>query len=298
MLVSPLANVLAAMLVAAAPSSSGGDERWRFPGRAEAGANVVWFKPHGLSSNAVRSARLEAGGRSRRVPRSRLVHGLSDGALGVRLGKAWRREEPRGRVWLVVRTRKFGEFDGYSSLGGALRRNWDSAYRGSSSIEAAFRRGGGGFARAWKSVSWREGDQVSYRIALRIPSSAHWCYWNPVRWDNYGRYGPGGDVGGVRIQQGELSLIRARYGGVEETLTEGVPVPRDRWFTVTVRQRLSAGPGASNEVVLDGRTVATSSSPNTHGRPVETVRFGAVSVAGSCSGPGAILFDDVSADPR
>jgi hypothetical protein len=95
-----------------------------------------------------------------------------------------------------------------------------------------------------------------------------------------------------------LSLIRARYGGVEESLTDPVPVPRGRWFTVTVRQRLSAGPDATNEILLDGRTMATSLDPNTQGRPVETVRFGAVSVAESCSGPGTILFDDVSAGPR
>jgi hypothetical protein len=174
--------------VAVGPAVSG-DERWQFAGRADARSNVFWFKPHGISPTAVRAAWLETGGRSRPLPRSRLVHGLDEGRLGVRVGKAWRREERHRRPWLVVRTRPFGEFDGYSANGGALRRNWESAYRGSSSIEAVFRRGGGGFARTWRNVSWASGDEVSYRIALRIPGGAQWCYWNPVRWDNYARYG-------------------------------------------------------------------------------------------------------------
>ena len=73
-----------------------------------------------------------------------------------------------------------------------------------------------------------------------------------------------------------------------------VAAPRNRWFTLEVRQRLSSAADASNEVFIDGHRVGASTLANTYGRPVDAVRFGAVNVAGSCSGPGSVLFDDVS----
>jgi hypothetical protein len=292
MLVPSLVSVLAAASVAAVPSAPA--ERWVFPGRSEPGSAVVEFSPRGVSPNAIRGVWVQRGHRVRRLSRGRLIRGLADGRLRIRVRGHMRGGDPRRGTSLVVTTRKFGEFDGYSFEDGRLRRTWERAYGGRSSIEATFDGGGAGFARTWDTVHWSTGDDVSYRIALLIPHSARWCYWNPVRWDNYKSYGSDGEVGGVRIEEGAISLIRARYGGVEEGLTTPVHVPRGRWFSLEVRQRLSDGSDATNELLIDGRTVAASTLPNSYGRRVDSVRFGAVNVAGSCSAPGAVFFDDAA----
>ena len=74
-------------------------------------------------------------------------------------------------------------------------------------------------------------------------------------------------------------------------------VPEGRWFTIEVRQRLSSGAHASNEVLLDHRRIGRSSRPNMYaGRPIERVRFGIVAIAsGSQTRPLALYFDTAAA---
>jgi hypothetical protein len=74
-------------------------------------------------------------------------------------------------------------------------------------------------------------------------------------------------------------------------------VPEGRWFTIEVRQRLSSGAGASNEVLVNRRLIGRSSRPNMYaGRPIERVRFGIVAIAaGSQTRPLALYFDSAAA---
>jgi hypothetical protein len=121
------------------------------------------------------------------------------------------------------------------------------------------------------------------------------CYWNPMRWDNYKTYGSTGDVGGLSIEAGRLNVIQSRYGSAERKLISGVAIPQGRWFWVELHQRLSGTDGqALTELYLDGAKVGSSTAANSAGRVINHLRYGVVNVAGSCSKPGTVDFDRAS----
>lgn len=185
------------------------------------------------------------------------------------------------------------EFDGASATGGALhsaRRSYD----GSPAYEAANDGAGSlSFARAWRDVRWPSGTDVWYGAAFYIPTPAAGGYANLLRWDNYVTEGPGGDVGGIELSRGKLSLMRSDYDGSNfARLVDRFPFPRDRWFWLEVHQRFSALPAlATSEVYLDDRRVGLSLVANSRGRRIDNLRAGYVYVEGPAS---TIQFDRLS----
>jgi hypothetical protein len=290
-----LARFFAAIVAALPTPAARGGEIYGFDGRLEARGRVVEFRPSGIRPSAVKGGRVKVGSTYRQLSQAVTEAGVARGRLRVRLSGAATRAARRTTARLLVDTRSFAEFDGFSARGGRLLRSLRHAYDGRSSVEAGYQGGGlPSFQRVWRSIGWGDGTDVWYGIALLVPDTSAWCYWNPVRWDNYARYGSSGDVGGVHIEEGRLRLIRSRYGEDEERLTDGIAVPEDRWFWLEVHQRLSPRNGAAlNEIFLDGRLVGSSRSANTFGRRVEDIRFGVVNVATSCSDPSSIYFDRV-----
>jgi hypothetical protein len=62
-----------------------------------------------------------------------------------------------------------------------------------------------------------------------------------------------------------------------------------------VHQRLSGTAGSAlSELYIDGTKVGSSTAANSAGRPIDTIRYGNVSMATSCSQPASIHFDRVS----
>ena len=119
-----------------------------------------------------------------------------------------------------------------------------------------------------------------------------------MRWDNYKSFGSGGDVGGVRIDHGELFVDRGTYAS-QKPLIGPVAVPEGRWFWLEVHQRFSATAGdALSEVYLDGVKVGASSEANSSGRVINTIRYGNVAMEAGCSAPSSIFFDRVSLTDR
>jgi hypothetical protein len=195
-----------------------------------------------------------------------------------------------------METGGFSEFDSFSTWEGQLAVAQGSAYDGTHAAHAAFAGNGeSGGQRAWKQVSWSSGSDVWYGMALQVPDAERFCYWNPIRWDNYKTYGGTGDVGGLSIEDGRLNVIQNHYGEAERRLISGPAVPEGRWFWVEIHQRLSDTDGqALSELYVDGRLVGSSTAANSAGRQIDHLRFGVVNVAGSCSKPGTVDFDRAS----
>jgi hypothetical protein len=190
----------------------------------------------------------------------------------------------------------FSEFDSFSSWEGDLAVTGDRAYEGQHAARAAFAGAGeSGAQRVWKQVSWGSESDVWYGMALNIADIDAFCYWNPIRWDNYKTYGATGDVGGLAIEHGELSVIQNHYGQSERKLISGVAIREGRWLWVEVHQRFAATDGqALTELYVDGQRVGSSTQANSAGRQIDHLRFGVVNVAGSCSDPGSVDFDRAS----
>jgi hypothetical protein len=188
----------------------------------------------------------------------------------------------------------FEEFSSWSVANGSLEVTDEHAYEGLRSARASNFGVDNQFQRVWYDVAWEEGSEVWYGLALLIPRLADWCWWEPVRWDNFALYGEAGDVGGVRIDHGQLFLDVGAYVG-QQPLIGPVAVPEGRWFWLEVHQRLSATAGeALSEVYVDGVKHGESRAPNTAGRPISTIRYGNVAMATSCSVASSIYFDRVS----
>lgn len=297
LLASAAAPLAAVALAAPAPAA----ERHRFPASDVAlDGSQALFPMRRVRPGAVRRARLRVGRVSRRVRARAVRRGARRGRLLLRLGRRTAAAARLHRPWLTVVTRKLAEFDGFSAEHGLLRRTRGGAYDGRRSLFASYDgSGSSGFQRVWRNVRWRSGSDVWYGMALLIPDRSAYCYWNPIRWDNYRTYGGRGDVGGLQVERGALHLIRSRYGSRETKLIGPVTAPEDRWFWLEVHQRLSGRHGrALSEVFVDGRRVGASTRANSAGRVVNDIRFGAVNVAGRCSRAGSILFDRVSVSRR
>jgi hypothetical protein len=190
----------------------------------------------------------------------------------------------------------FTEFDSFSSWEGELAVTDGNAYDGTHAGHAVFAgNGSSGGQRAWKQVSWNAGSDVWFGMALYVPDADGFCYWNPIRWDNYKSYGETGDVGGLSIEEGRLNVIQNHYGQAERRLIAGPAVPEGRWFWVELHQRFSGADGqALSELYVDGHLVGSSTKANSAGRQIDHLRFGVVNVAGSCSRSGSVDFDRAS----
>jgi hypothetical protein len=188
----------------------------------------------------------------------------------------------------------FEEFSWWSASDGSLGVTSEQAYEGVRSARASNAGVGNQFQRVWYDVAWGEGSEAWYGMALLVPRLADWCWWSPVRWDNYATHGGAGDVGGVRIEQGRLFVDVGTYAG-QHALLGPVGVPEGRWFWLEVHQRFSATSGeALTEVYLDGVKRGVSTAPNTAGRRIDTIRYGNVAMETSCSAASSIYFDRVA----
>ncbi|MGI8729747.1 MAG: heparin lyase I family protein [Solirubrobacteraceae bacterium] len=190
----------------------------------------------------------------------------------------------------------FSEFDSSATSAGAMAITTERAYEGTRSAKITSDGSlSNSFQRVQQSVSWSDGSDVWYGMALYIPRLSDWCWWRPVRWDNYSTYGATGDVGGVRIEQGKLYLDQGWYGGATTPLIGPVGIPEGRWFWLEVHQKLSGDADhALSEVFLDGRKVGSSSQANSAGRAINHIRFGNTTLASQCSKPASIYYDRVS----
>ena len=188
----------------------------------------------------------------------------------------------------------FGEFDWHATANGSLTVSSERAYEGLRSAKASNFAAGNQYQRVWYDVSWGEGSDVWYGMALYIPRLSDWCWWTPARWDNYKSYGSLGDLGGLRIELGRLYLDKGTYFS-QRALIGPVTIPEGRWFWVEVHQRLSGTAGSAlSELYIDGTKVGSTTAANSAGRPIDTIRYGNVSMATSCSQPASIHFDRVS----
>jgi hypothetical protein len=236
--------------------------------------------------------------------RARVRLGPRTPRLRIRYATPRRPSAPRLDVVGVVsgfETGDFSEFVGASSWAGEVSVSSERAYEGSHSAKGVYSGGESGAMRTWHSVDWHPGSDVWYGLALYIPEVSDYCYWNPLRWDNYKTFGGSGDVGGLTIEGGRLSLTRSLYGGTERKLVDGGRIPQGRWVWLEVHQRFAAADGAAlSELYVDGSLRGRSAAANSEGRVINHLRYGAVNVAGSCSRPGAIYFDraSISDGPR
>ena len=196
----------------------------------------------------------------------------------------------------------FSEATSLQSRHGSLGVTSSRAYDGRRSAQATWSGGPLAAQRLWKDISWRNGTDVWYGMALYLPRGTRYCYWNPIRWDNYELYGgvdddrPGeGDVGGLSVEQNRIYIMQSYYGGRERKLVRGGRVPRGRWVWLEVHQRLSNRDGrALSELWVDGRRQGTSRRANSAGRRITDLRAGAVAIDSECSKPGKVGFDRVT----
>lgn len=226
--------------------------------------------------------------------------------LGALLLFVFSRSESRDPVAGPVVGFERGDFsevtDHQQSKFGRLSLTGSRAYEGKRSARATYLGGGPGKERVWLATNWKTGTDVWYGIALLIPKGTRYCYWNPLRWDNYDLYGgvddntpQDGDVGGVTIEQDRVKVMRNFYGGKEKTLIDGGAAPKGRWFWLELHQRFSGRDGeALSELYVDGHKKGSSTQANSAGRPIKDLRAGAVNIAGGCSSPGSVDFDRVS----
>jgi hypothetical protein len=189
--------------------------------------------------------------------------------------------------------------DGWSALNGSLSVVRTRSYDGRYSARAHNEAGANQFQRVWYRVRWRTGSAAWFGMALYIPRLSDWCWWQPMRWDNYLTYGSEGDVGGLRISQGRMYLDHDWYGARRTTLIGPVTIPQARWFWVEVHQRFSDRDGSAlTELYVDGVRRGRSTKPNSAGRRIDHIRYGNVAMASTCSRPSSIYFDRVSLTTR
>lgn len=213
-----------------------------------------------------------------------------DGALRGQLGRALGGFE-RGNLT---------DFDAWSVSHGSLAVTGELAYDGARAARASNEAVGNQYQRVWYDVHWPSGADVWYGMALYIPRLSDWCWWSPIRWDNFTSHGSAADVGGLVIEDGSLSLVAGTYDA-QDTLIGARRVPEARWFWVEVHQRFSGHEGrALSELYIDGARVGNSTAANSTGRPIDQIRYGNVAMASQCSVSSEIYFDRVSfsAGPR
>jgi hypothetical protein len=184
-----------------------------------------------------------------------------------------------------LETGDFSEFGSPDVADGQLLSTTTRSYDGRRSARATYCGGGdNGYARGVFGVNFGPGHELWYGAAFYLPRGFKRSVQGEVdilRWDNFGRYGGGGDFGGVAIfdsdKQGHLT--RGRYAGAGDDLAGAFSLPEGRWFWLEVHQYLANNQTAFNEVFVDGHRAAASSAPNSFGRAVGRVRYGIVAMA-------------------
>jgi hypothetical protein len=191
------------------------------------------------------------------------------------------------------------EFTQTNAQNGSLSMSGD-AYLGGQAVRAKYSGGGGnGYARGIFNVTWREGDDVWYRAAYRLPVGFKADMQGQVallRWDDWESHPDDTNQSGVVIYGSDkrARLILDRLGPHTQTELSGdFDLPEGRWFLLEVHQRLSTT-DAVNEVYLDGVRVGDSTTPNLDpGRGVDRIRYGLVAIAsGAQDNPLSLEFDE------
>lgn len=311
--------LLAALVLLVVPSADAKRASYR---AKSVGGKTVTFRVGGIRPVEVRSARLGVGSYRRKISQGSMRIAVRRGRLRVRVPRSVARRARRGgrrsRRWprLSVDYRpgavyestmsfeggNFAEASSLQSRDGLLKIISSRAYDGSRAARAQWLGGGDGAQRVWKNTDWHNGSNAWYGMAVFVPSSTEYCYWNPIRWDNYDLYGgaddnrPGeGDVGGVSIDNDRISIMRNIYDGDEKTLVQGGTLPKDRWVWLEVHQIFSNHDGrALSELYVDGQRRGYSRHANSAGRPITSLRSGAVALATQCSSAGNVDFDRVT----
>lgn len=178
--------------------------------------------------------------------------------------------------------------DGFSqveALQGALELRSTRSYQGAPAVLARYNGGGAnGYARGLFGLDWRSGDEVSYSAAFYLPSSLFESMQGQValmRLDDFPEQPRTPLQEGIVINGSDhlARLVIEVYRATAQTVLIGpFTLPRDRWFSLSVRQRLGEQ-GAASEVLLDGHSLGTSTAPNLPpGRIVQRVRYGLVAI--------------------
>ena len=230
-----------------------------------------------------------------------LVRQLSTAALGLLLAAALAGcGTPTKEALVGFEGGDFSELEETEAKAGTLSVTSTRAYEGERSARATFTGGGDGKERFWLPVRWNPGADVWYGIAVFVPKSNRYCYWNPLRWDNYHLYRDEGDVGGLTIEKDRIKVMKGTYSSREEDhLIDGGEIPKGRWVWLELHQKLTKHEGqALSELYVDRERVGRSRKANSAGRPITHLRAGAVNVAEQCSPRGAVDFDRLSISQR
>lgn len=282
--------------------------------------NTAVFRVKRIRPVEVRSATVRAGNYRARISRARTRSAARHRRLRVRLprqvARRLRRTSHSSRRWprlsisvlpgAVSEARMGFESGNFSEATSLQARKGDlavissRAYEGRLSARARWFGGSHGAQRVWKDTDWRTGTNVWYGMAVYVPSNTTYCYWNPLRWDNYDLYQGGGDVGGLSIEENRIKVMRGTYGSdLEDQFIDGGVLPKGRWVWLELHQRFSNRDGkALTELYVDGAKRGASTRANTYGRRITDLRAGAVDVASRCSTPNAIDFDRVTISNR
>ncbi len=185
--------------------------------------------------------------------------------------------------------------DEVDTLRGVLREDASPPQPRAGALKAMVDGGANAYARGRLDVAWHEGDVVSFGAAFLLPRGFAAGLAGQVdllRWDDYPSTPVGTHRSGVVLFAGDgrAHLIRQRLGIEETPIARAFDLPEGRWFRLEVRQRLDPGDGASSEVLIDDRVVATSPAPNTYGNAVQRVRFGLVAIDASRQRDGLTLW--------
>jgi hypothetical protein len=232
-------------------------------------------------------------------------------ALGARKGadddKARLAPYTPGRpVAPFLATGGLNSFSQHNALNGRITVTHRFAYDGDTALVAwVDRPQSGGYARVVERVNWHANSEVYYAAAFLLPRGykSRLQGGNDImRWDNFGRFGRGGDYGGIELwRDGHARLITGHYlNDPRRVLVGPFDVPEGRWFWLEVRERFSTRRGeALSEVRVDGRLVGRSREPNVFGRRIDRVRWGEVAVqAGRQRLPLHLYLDRVSIATR
>jgi len=192
------------------------------------------------------------------------------------------------------------EFDQLTAANGSIHDSSLRAFKGSRSMRATYDgNGANGYARGLFRVHWRRGETIHYTASYFLPRGFHDAMQGQValmRWDNWPRHESRGDNGGIVIYGSDkrARLVRGHYYGGQKSLGRSFRLPEGRWFTLSVRQRLSTKRPRSR-VRLDGDTVMTSSRADLYGRSLDRIRYGIVAIgAGKQHHPLGLWLDEAS----
>lgn len=194
----------------------------------------------------------------------------------------------------------FSEFASINVSHGTLAIASTRPFSGNRSARATYGGSGrNGYARGLWNVFWPAGTDVWYGMALFLEPGFKANMRGGIalmRWDNYGLYGPGGDIGGLVIFSSDRKayVVRGRYGeDYDRELGPPFDIPEGEWVWLEIHQRFTSAP--LTETYVNGSLKATSTADNYYGRAISRIRFGIVSTsAGGQTAPLALHFDRAS----